>query len=69
MTIIPAYGRDYKSRKAAISDLEADKDFIIADYGNPYDTKPINLSQIKGEKMRSVTIRYNQLRRVTVYDV
>jgi hypothetical protein len=56
MTLIPAYGRDYKSRKAVLVDWMADKDFIEALSG-----KPINRSQCAGQDR--VVIRYGRLRR------
>ena len=43
--LIPAYGRDYKSAKAARADWKANKDFVICCFGHPYDGKPINKSQ------------------------
>lgn len=43
MHLIPAYGRDYKSKKAIQADLEANKDFVIADISSQYDGKPVNL--------------------------
>ena len=66
MKLIPAYGRDYKSKKAIAADLAMDKDFIISDYFNRYDGKPINLSQLKEEGYKQVTVRYQQLRKVAV---
>lgn len=41
-TVIPAYGRDYKTAKAAKADWQSGKDFIIADFFDPYDGKMIN---------------------------
>jgi len=31
MTLVPAYGRDYKNRKSVKDDWNNNKDFIIAD--------------------------------------
>ena len=42
LTLIPAYGRDYKSGKAVKADWEDNKDFIIQSFGHPYDGKYIN---------------------------
>ena len=66
MKLIPAYGRDYKSKKAIAADLAMDKDFIISDYFNRYYGKPINLSQLMEEGYKQVTVRYQQLRKVAV---
>ena len=30
LTLLPAYGRDYKSKKAILNDLNAFKDFIVS---------------------------------------
>ena len=42
LTVVPAYGRDYKTAKAARKDWAAGKDFIISDFFDRYDGKPIN---------------------------
>jgi hypothetical protein len=42
LTVLPAYGRDYKTAEAARKDWAAGKDFIISDFFNPYDGKYIN---------------------------
>ncbi len=47
ITLIPAYGRDYKSKKALMDDFDGDKDFIIQDFFNKYDGKPCNKSDLK----------------------
>ena len=59
-TVIPAYGRDYKSAAAAKQDWKDGKDFIIADLSNPYDGKPCSIRD--GLK---VVIRYNKLQKIT----
>jgi hypothetical protein len=41
-TVTPAYGREYKSAKAARADWDSGKDFILQAFGHPYDGKPIN---------------------------
>lgn len=60
LTVIPAYGRDYKTAKAAKEDWQANKDFVIHSIGHPYDGKPINREQVTSEK---VTIRFCGLRK------
>ena len=37
VTVTPAYGRDYKSAKAAKADCNANKDFILQDIMSPWD--------------------------------
>ena len=63
ITVVPAYGRDYKSAKAVKLDWQANKDFIVADYFHPADGKAIN-KQDAGNEL--VKVRYNKLRNVVV---
>lgn len=64
ITLTPAYGRDYKSGKAAKLDFNANKDFIINDIFNRYDGKPINKSQCV-EAGYKVILRFNKLTKTT----
>ena len=63
--IIPAYGRDYKTIKAVKADFDANKDFIVADFSDRYDGKPVNKSDIKSTGQTTILIRYSQLRKIT----
>ena len=56
-TVIPAYGRDYKSAKAVRADFAANKDFIIADYFNPSDGRYINAEQMNAGDV--LAVRYD----------
>lgn len=67
MTLTPAYGRDYTSKKAVQAALDSDKDFIVADFGNPWEGKPVNKSQLMADGIKSVNIRYKGLRSVGVF--
>ena len=67
INLIPAYGRDYKSKAAVQVDLDAGKDFIIADISNRWDGKPINKADLS--EYGKVTIRYGRLRKVAVFEV
>ena len=69
MTLTPAYGRDYKSRKEVQAALDADLDFIIADMFSEFSGKPVNKSQLIETGVRSVTIRWKSLRSVAVFQV
>jgi hypothetical protein len=60
-TLLPAYGRDYKSKKEILSDLNDDKDFILSDLRGGYINKP----QLISEGMTNVVIRYNKQMKVT----
>lgn len=59
-TLVPAYGRDYKSKEALVADWNEGKDFRIA--GGPY----IDAGSAARYGIQSVTIRYSQLRKVAV---
>ena len=65
LTLSPAYGRDYKSKKDVIADFEANKDFILHsfDAGDTY----INREQINPGS--TCNIRYGQMRKVCVVKV
>jgi hypothetical protein len=64
MTLIPAYGRDYRNKKDAQADLDANKDFILCDLLSPWDGKPINRPQLVEEGVKTVTVRYAKRRKV-----
>lgn len=68
-TLTPAYGRDYKSRKAAVKDFLEGKDFILNDITDRYDGKPCNLEDLKKVKVHQVKLRFNNLTSVTVVDL
>lgn len=68
-TICPAYGRDYRSVKEIFADLAAGKDFIWSMYGDRWDGKPINLSQLRELGYRKINARYGKLRKVAVIDL
>jgi hypothetical protein len=59
INLIPAYGRDYNSAKAAKEAFIADKDFIVSDFLSPFYGKYVNRSQL--DSGTRVYIRYNQL--------
>ncbi len=57
-----AYGRDYRSGKAALADWNAGKDFMIQSVGigGTY----INKQDADADETLSILIRYNQMRGV-----
>jgi hypothetical protein len=63
MTLTPAYGRDYKSAKAAKADYAENKDFVVNQFGHPADGKYANREDLNGQ---SVTLRFGNLRKVCV---
>lgn len=56
MTLLPAYGRTYKSAKMVKIDWEANLDFIVADMFSQFDGKPVNKEQLLG--CGFVNVRY-----------
>lgn len=47
MTLLPAYGRDYKSRAAVEADFRANKDFLDADSGRLVNRPQITDAEVK----------------------
>jgi hypothetical protein len=66
MTIIPAYGRDYRSKKAVQADLREDKDFVVADISSRWNGSYINLSDMRESNIREISIRYAKGTKVAV---
>ena len=60
LTLLPAYGRDYKSKRVIIDDLNNNKDFIEST-SNSY----INKQQFKELNISSFNVRYDQQRKIT----
>ena len=60
-TVTPAYGRDYKNKKAAIDDWEIGKDFHLASiaHGDGYTSVRDGWTEVK--------IRYNKLRNAVIW--
>jgi len=59
ITLLPAYGRDYKSKKAILNDLNALKDFIVSHSG-----QYINKQQFNELGISSFNVRYSQQRKL-----
>lgn len=64
ITLTPAYGRDYKSKKAAIEDFQADKDFIYNEFSSPWDGKYCNKTDLQNAGVHTVNIRYKNLTQI-----
>ena len=60
LTLLPAYGRDYKSKKAIIEHLNNNRDFLEST-----SLKPINKQQFKELNISSFNVRYDQQRKIT----
>lgn len=61
LTLVPAYGRDYKSKKEVIADWESGKDFQICDISNPDDGRYVNIDQSDMLGKITLNIRYKKL--------
>jgi len=62
-TLLPAYGRDYSTKAAAVADFEAGKDFLL--------TNDARLTYINREQIApgtKVNIRYSSARRVAIVE-
>ena len=60
ITLLPAYGRDYKSKKAIIEDLNNNRDFLESTT-----RKYINKQQFKELGITSFNVRYDNQRKLT----
>lgn len=56
MTLTPAYGRDYKSKKEIEADLKANKDFILQPDGCyiNYEQLPSGFHQVRYKRLTQV---------------
>ena len=66
-TLVPAYGRDYKSAKEVKADWDAGKDFQIANAFSPDDGKYINKADARPGQ--SFNVRYKKLTQIVVIKV
>lgn len=69
LTLLPAYGRDYRNKASVQADLDSNKDFILSDMRSPWDGKPINRPQLVAEGVTTVRVRYAKQRKVAVLTV
>jgi len=64
MTLVPAYGRDYKSAKAVKEDWVAGRDFQISDISSQNNGS--YTSKRDSDCFASVTIRYSKLTKAVI---
>jgi hypothetical protein len=60
LTLLPAYGRDYKSKEALVKDWEAGKDFKIATANHKNHGAYTSIRDLKDFPGKQVKIRYNR---------
>jgi len=65
LNLTPAYGRDYKSKKAVQADLDSGKDFIINDISNRWNGSYINKADIGSE----CYVRYDGLKKKALFKI
>jgi hypothetical protein len=64
VTLIPAFGRDYQTRKQVEADWVAGKDFKIASYFNMQKGYCGSYTSIRDWENATVRVRFNRLRNV-----
>lgn len=69
MGLIPAYGRDYKSKKEVEDGFNADHDFQIADMSSPDNGRYVQKSELVKAKIDKVQVRYKNLTQVVFVKV
>ena len=62
-TLVPAYGRDYKSAKEVKEAWEAGKDFLICDAFSPDDGRYLNKDD--APKGATFNVRYKGMTQIT----
>ena len=60
LTLLPAYGRDYKSKRLIIDDLNNNKDFLEST-----SLRASNKQQFKQLNISSFNVRYDNQRKIT----
>ena len=69
VTLVPAYGNDYKSQKEVKVAWEANKDFQINSIGHPNDGSYINKQDAEKDGGTTYNIRYKKLTQICVIKV
>jgi hypothetical protein len=68
-TLIPAFGRDYKSKKEVEADFAAGKDFILLAVPGQGRDLPANKQSLTEARIANVNVRYAKLTKVAVLKV
>ena len=67
--VVPAYGRDYKSKAAVVRDWKEGKDFIISDVMHRDSGRYINAEDAKRMGPMIISARYDRQRKTCVFEV
>lgn len=65
ITLVPAYGKDYKSKKEVLADWTEGKDFQIASFG-PDDGRYCSIRDFHSDSGVVLNIRYKRLTQICV---
>ena len=65
-TLVPAYGRDYKSKAAVLADWEAGKDFLMTYKLSDGYVNVVQLADLKVMGVTHLHFRYRKLEKVCV---
>jgi len=66
LTVVPAYGRDYKNQKEVLLDWNGGKDFIIKDIPSGHDGRMLNKRDAEHLGVKYVRIRYDVGRKIII---
>lgn len=69
VTVVPAYNRDYKSKKAVMEAWKSGLDFLISDISAEQNGKLINQEDAVDGGIVEVRVRYGNLRKVMIFQV
>ena len=58
LTLVPAYGRDYKSPQEVQSAWDSNQDFVVRDASSPWDGSYFNADDAKSTRVASVRIQF-----------
>jgi len=68
LNVVPAYGRDYRSKKEIEASLDKEEDFQIQDVGSRDNGRYVNKQQLVG-KGYTLYVRYKKLANVAVIKI
>lgn len=65
-TVRPAYGRAYKNQREIEADISLNRDFIIADFFDRYDGKPVSPQDLASCGYTHIKVRYADDKKVHI---
>lgn len=66
MTILPAYGRDYKNKNDILKDWEDNKDFQICDVSSVFNGSYVNKREAEQFDLQEFNVRYAKKTKVAI---